>query len=328
VDVLFGPRVFRFGVIVFALIFILQLVIIYIPENAEAIGEPTVIVSFDQAEQIAIVGPNSSGIVTFTGMVYCYLPVDCGETTVLVSLEANASGWNCTVNPTVLIFERRITQHCFSVSVRVPPGTSARFSRQLTVGGKAINVPGELKTEVPPATAIINIRQYYKFSVECDEPYKEISPGEECIFTIKFTNKGNDQDVIRLSIDPESDKRLDEKGWAVMVSCTEYIIDEGQQIEVKLTVIPPQDWTLYVHELTPIKLKFYSFQAYTLGGGPIERTLDLYVHEKGGFPFDDPKCYIVSFFLFSIILLIAFVFIRILKSKRPRRRIKPPHNVK
>jgi hypothetical protein len=301
---------------------------IYVPDPVGAVGVVSIAnIALDQTEQTAVVGPNQSGFVTFTGNVHCEISNESTAQKVIMYLEANAGGWPWTIRPSVVAFDKEKSDEVFSVSIGIPPGTSHAITQQLTIGAR-VGSPCGQQTQVFPANAMINVKQYYKFKVECDKPYVEVSPGAECIFTIKFTNKGNDQDVIKLMIDRESDRILEQKGWAVMVSCTEYIVDEGQQIETRITVIPPREWTLYLHELTSIKLRFYSFQAITLGCGPIERTLNLHIHEKGGFPFNDPISYIVSFFIFSVIFLIAFIFIKILKSRKGRRGRKPPHNVK
>ena len=111
------------------------------------------------------------------------------------------------------------------------------------------NSPGILAGEIFPANAMINVDQFYKFQVECDKPFVEVSPGDPFFFSLKIKNEGNDQDTIKVQLDAATEKRLADRGWAVMLSTTEYIVDSGSEVNVKLSVTPSQNWNLWTPDL-------------------------------------------------------------------------------
>jgi hypothetical protein len=315
---MYNLKMFRFAVLAIVFLIFCSMCIVWTPPVG-AVGAPTVTVALDQAEQTAQVAPGQKGVVTFTGTVHCTMPVETTVQKVLVSLEANAGGWPWSLTPSTMAFDRQISDATFSVSVRVPPRTSHVITQQLTISGKAVNRPGALQTQVFPATAMINIKQFYKFQLECTKPFLEISPGDQFSFQLKITNEGNDQDTIKISIDPSSDKRLDDKGWAVMLSQTEYIIDEGSDQVVKIAITPAQEWNVWKNEITTIKLKIYSFQALSLGEIPVESTYPLYVRERGwstpGF-----EMYLGIFAFIGIAFLMAGISTRQVARARTRRK--------
>jgi len=311
-------KMFRFAVIALALIVLCQLCVFYVP-TVDAVGQPTVTVALDQAEQTAQVAPGQKGVVTFTGTVHCTMPVETTVQKVLVSLEANAGGWPWSLTPSTMAFDRQISDATFAVSVRVPPRTSHIITQQLTISGRAYNRPGALATNVFPATAMINIKQFYKFQLECTKPFLEVDPGDQFSFQLKIRNEGNDQDTLKITIDPASEKRLDDKQWAVMLSQTEYIIDEGSDQVVKISITPAQEWNIWKNEITTIKLKIFSYQALSLGEIPVESTYPVYVRERGwsvpGF-----EMYSVVFAFIVCAFLLAGISTRKVARVRSRRR--------
>ncbi len=311
-------KIFRFAVLGIALIAILSAVLVFVPQEAEAVGAPTVTVALDQAEQTAQVAPGQKGVVTFTGTVHCTMPVETTVQKVLVSLEANAGGWPWSLTPSTMAFDRQISDATFSVSVRVPPRTSHVITQQLTIAGRAVNRPGALQSQVFPATAMLNVKQFYKFQLECTKPFLEVAPGDQFSFQLKIRNEGNDQDTIKISIDASSEKRLEDKGWAVMLSQTEYIIDEGSDQVVKISITPAQEWHVWKNDITTLKLKIFSYQALSLGEIPVESTYPLYVRERGwstpGF-----EMYLVIFALIPMAMIMALVSTRKVAKARARR---------
>jgi hypothetical protein len=313
---------FRFGVLMIVVLAIAQGVIIYIPQETEAVGSATVTVGLDQAEQTAMVAPGQKGIVTFTGTVHCTVPVDINAQKVLVSLQATAGGWPWSLTPSTMVFDRQVKDAVFTVSVRVPPRTPHIITQQLTVDGKWYIKPGILSGPVFPATAMINVRQFYKFQLECPKPFIEVSPGDRLTFQLTIKNEGNEQDTIRLSLDPKTEKNLNDMGWAVMLPASEYVIDAGSEEVIRITVMPEQTWNAWKNEVTTIKVRIYSFQALSLGEIPVETTYSLYVRERG---FSTPgyEMYLVVFGLVCIAFVMAGLSARKvarMRSKHRRRR--------
>jgi len=255
--------------------------LVYLPGEAEAALSPTVTVALDQAEQTAQVAPGQKGIVTFTGTVNCVMSVDPAVQKVIVSLEADVGGWAWSITPSTMAFDRQIKDATFAVSVKVPPRTSHIMTQQLTIVGRWKNVPGLLGGTIFPANSMINVKQFYKFQVECVKPFVEISPGDQLVFNLKIRNEGNDQDTIKLIMDPKSEKKLDQMGWAVMLSQSEYIIDEGSDVNVKISITPAQEWNVWKNEVITIKFQIRSHQALSLGEIPVESSYPLYIRERG-----------------------------------------------
>lgn len=275
-------KFFRFAVLMIAILTMVQVCLIYIPQEAEAIGNPICTITIDQPSQTAQVAPGQDGIVTFTGSVNCQLMVNTGIEQVLVSLTAEAQGWVTSLTPSTMAFTKQETDIPFTCAVKVPPRTSHQLSGEVTISGRARVIPGKpLYTNIDPVKAAIYVKQFYKFQVECSKPFLEISPGDMFSFQLKIRNVGNDQDTIMINLDPKVEKALIDLGWAIQFSQTQYIIDEGADQVVKISITPAQEWNVWKNKVQTIKLKIFSYQAMSLGEIPVESTYPLYVRERG-----------------------------------------------
>ncbi len=276
-------RVFKVGMVLMAITLVFSGIVVLLPEEAEAIGNPRVTVSLDQSEQSAQVAPGQDGIVTFTGLVRCTMPVDTNIQQVLVSLTGDAGGWAWSITPSSLSFDRSTSELAFSCTVRVPPRTSHTHTGQLTVGGTYRVNPGIYGTSIPgPATAMITIEQYYKFALECAKPFVEVVPGDQMVFTLKLRNEGNDQDTMKVDIEADNFKSLVDKGWAIQLSANNFIINEGEEAIVKITVNTPVEWhILWYNHVTTIRVKIFSEQAALLGEMVMDTIYPLYIRERG-----------------------------------------------
>jgi len=167
---------------------------------------------------------------------------------------------------------------------------------------------------------MINVRQFYKFQLECSKPFIEISPGDQFHFQLTIRNEGNDQDTVRVGLDPKTERQLDDMGWAIMFPASEYVIDAGSEQVIKISVMPKQQWNLWKNEVQTIKVKIYSFQALSLGEIPVETTYGLYVRERG-YSAPGYEMYLVVLGLFCIGFGIARFIIahtRAYKVPKPR----------
>lgn len=313
-----SAKMFKFGMFAMVFLVVFQVGFTYIPKESDAILQTVATISLDQSSQTAQVAPGQQGIVTFTGTVTVDMTIDSTVQKVLVSLTGSSGGWATTVTPSTLAFSRQVTSQTFSVSVKVPPGTSYSVTQELIVGGTCRNVPG-LAYNVDETKAMINVKQFYKFSVECSKPFLEVAPGDQFVFQLKIRNMGNYQDTLRISQDPITEKKLVDMGWAVMLSQTDIILDEGMDQVVKISVTPPKEWNVWKNEITTIKVKIYSFQALGLGEIPVETTYPMYVRERGasapGFEFE-----LMAFALVFVAMMIVGVAGRNLSRLRYRRR--------
>ncbi len=269
--------------------FILSLCIITLQSSnstAQSI-QPETVIDLHQAEQTAQVAPGEKGVVTFTGTVYCDVgPVKGSVQSVMVSLEANAGGWPWSLSPSTMEFTAEHTEEDFSVSVRVPPRTSHVITQQLTISGRATMSPGATQYQLDPATAMINVAQFYILDASCEETTKDLGPGYQTAFSFDVVNEGNDQDHVRLDIERESEEDLTENGVMAEFEKSDFIIDEGSKEECKLTVTAPRD--LNGNDLVLIKLRIYSIQSEQTGNGTVEVFLSLYLRLEENF---DPEEY-------------------------------------
>jgi len=264
-------------------VLLLSSVLIFIPEESEAVGNPRVTVSLDQSSQEAQVAPGQSGLVTFTGLVRCTSPVDTQFQQVLVSLQADAGGWAWSITPSSLSFDKATSELPFSCTVRVPPRTSHTQTGQVTISGTYRVQPGAFGSSIPgPATGMITIEQFYKFSVECPKPYIEVQPGSQLVYQLKLKNEGNDQDTLKVEVEDENFKKLVNNNWAIQLSSDKFTINENEEAIVKLTVNTPMEWhIIWYNVVTTIRLKVYSSQAMELGEMSMGTEYPVYVRERG-----------------------------------------------
>lgn len=316
---MFSAKMFKFGIFAMVFVMVFQVGVTYVPEKSDAVLRTICTITLDQSTQTAQVAPGQLGIVTFTGTVTAEMTLDSTTQKVLVALTGSAGGWATTVTPSTLAFSRTLMSGTFSVSVKVPPGTSYSITQELIVGGTWTNVPGAMGSNIPETKAMINVKQFYKFSVECTKPFLEVNPGDQFIFQLKIRNMGNFQDTLRISQDPITEKKLVDMGWAVMMSTTDIILEEGTDQVVKISVTPPKEWNVWKNEITTIKVKIYSFQAMGLGEIPVETTYPLYVRERGasapGFEFE-----LMAFALLFVMMIVVTLTGRNLSRLRFRRR--------
>jgi hypothetical protein len=256
---------------------ILGLALVALPlfsQDAQAVSVKTTI-SLDQSAQTAQVAPGQQGIVTFTGSVTCN-ETGLGSTVqnVQVSLSSSAGGWATTITPSTMTFSNMNEVQTFSVSVKIPPGTSSYISQEMIVGGTAQVVPGVTNQQLEEAKAIINVKQFYKFQINCTEPFIECPPGGAGVYNINILNRGNGQDTIRLEVE-DGQEELNAESILLQVSQTEFIIDEGSNATAKVTMIVPSSFR--GNQVFSIKLKIYSFKALAMDEIPVETTYPIYL---------------------------------------------------
>jgi len=314
----------RFLAVAIALIAILQICIVIVPGEAEAVGTMIATITMDQAEQTAQVAPGQTGIVRFTGSVHYTVPIDCsGPFTANITLEGEAGDWECKIIPSNVTLSRYDSDATFVVSVRVPPLTSHIETRQLEVSGNGTTIKEGMNVEFMPVHAMVNVKQFYRFEVECEEPFKEVDPGDQFSFQFKIRNEGNDQDTIKISIHPASEKRLDDMSWAVMLS-TLHIFDEGSDQVVKISITPASDPPSRPEEKITLGLSIYSYQALALNETPVESSLFLRVHVRAYPDIDLQLCFqMVVILIIGIMFLISFFIAwAVIKDRKKKHRAR------
>ena len=265
----------------FVLIGAFFVVMIELPGEAEA-AQPIATISLDDNEQKAKVGPGDDGIVTFTGTVTVQM-IGPGQNVQLIvaKLQADA-GWVTSITPSTMVFPAQNPSPIpFTVVVKVPNFTSFSAPGEVVVSGTVNTNPGMLQSPIAAAKGIITIEPYYQLRVSCAEPYIEISPGDPLMFSVTIKNEGNSQD--RISIDVPNQAELTEEEWVVSLGTRTMMLEEKKEQVVKLSITPPQDWTLYRNRVTGVQLVVKSLTSTQgqAGGMPETQPFDFYVRDKG-----------------------------------------------
>ena len=298
------------SIVIFLLICLVGIPFFLSTQAVRADDDVEVTITLDQEELAADVSPGGDNTVTFTGNVSCEIPLNCPIQKVIFALEADIDYFYYpTIVPSEVEFDRNSTCHEFSVTLRVPKGTSHVSTTLLTITGTGEARPDneDTRINVSPDTAHIGAEQFYAFEVRCDEPAAQCSAGVSRSFELEIENLGNDQDTVKIALEEESAKELKNASIEISLSQTEYIVDEGSfvfcNVEVKTGGNPKKTKTY------DIKIKCYSYQAKSLGEDYEEETITLQLKVK---PRSDssPGFEILGLVL-GIMLLLVMVKLRI-----------------
>jgi hypothetical protein len=211
-------------------------IMIFSAEEAEASPITVVTLTLQPEPPKVDVSPGSSGIITLTGTVYC---LKYGPDQVKVALTASSDISGASVIPPNMVFggtggaeETR----SFSVTTRVPQGTTFLATPQVTVSGNFVQ--GGLVQNVNPVMQIIEVEPYYKLEVDTPPP-QEIGAGEFVYFSIKITNVGNTEDTYEFIFDNLKD--LQGKEWTV-ATITPKTYQEKETKTLTVSAQAPQTW--------------------------------------------------------------------------------------
>jgi hypothetical protein len=272
-------------------------------DSAEAIGSPVVTIKFLEGEeqQIADVRPGEHGTVQFPGTCEARIPAGSNIQDVVVSLTGSTGmNWPVSINPPQIQVDPGGTA-TFSITVSVPPETSYYIQDTLTIGGTARAFPGAGAYNVQPITGSIRIAQFYKFSLECDKPYKQVNPTEQLAFNLRVWNYGNGRDTFTLYI-PQLSK-LAGDGWNIQLGTYTVEVDEKSQKTVQVSINTPVKFNHWINDVTTIELEVQSEQQATLEGTAFSKTYPLAVRQRGfSLPGFDPMLIVISFAFVAIFI--------------------------
>ncbi|UCH89030.1 MAG: hypothetical protein JSV49_12495 [Thermoplasmata archaeon] len=275
----------------------------YSSENAEAIGQPVVTIRFHEGEeeQIADVRPGEHGTVTFPGTVEARIPAGSNIQDVVVSLVGSTGmNWPIAINPPKVQLDPG-GQAAFSVTVSVPPETSYYIQDSLTISGTAQSFPGAGAYRVDPITGTIRIAQFYKFSLECDKPYRQVSPTDQVAFNLRVWNYGNGRDTFTLFIPKLT--TLAKDGWNIQLGTYTVEVEEKNQKTVQITINTPVKFNAWINDVTNIEIEVKSEQQEVLEGTAFPKTFPLAVRQRGASaPGFEPIFVIMSFAFITIFL--------------------------
>jgi len=270
-----------------------------IAEPADAVGL-AVTVSLIGGPFEADVQPGASGLVVIPGEV-TVSSIGPGVLTV-VQLQANALLGSATVSPNTLVFSGGGKQS-ITVTVKENFGTSSTTPDMVTISGTAQEAVGA-PTAVAPATAIINIRQYYRITVSTDTPYVETTPGKPVYFNLVLENNGNGEDTFFMTVEDEALKALSDEGWVVQIGNPKPVVMEKDKRIIQITAQTPQRTTIWKNEIVRIPIEVSSENARQAAGLNIVEQYPVYIRLRGfHIPGFDPTFAIISLALVGAFLM-------------------------
>ncbi len=230
-----------------------------IPCEAEAIGSPTITIELDDDKKGVSVSPGSTGVIRFQGTVTAEVPLMPPGQYLIVTLQADAGGWPVSIPPS-MSFTNNHTEERFEVTVQVPIETSRQTQGQLTISGRWRYSPGTLGGTIDPATAIIEIEQYYSYTVSPRETVTKTGPDSVCEVEFEVHNKGNAADRISLEVTNKDD--LEGSGIFASVKTSDLSIPEKQSkfYPVAMVTSPSASPGKY-----RIEVQVHSIQAESMG---------------------------------------------------------------
>ncbi len=230
----------------------------------------------DTPVAVAVVTESSAGIATVTGAVTVS---GLDGRTMNISLTAQTDiGWTAKLSTATVRAEQNL-RFPFSADVTVPQGTAAA-----RYGKIVISAYGQTQDDNLTATveAIIEVRPYYRVSLDSGGAYRSIDPGSMAFFTVKLTNSGNAVDSYEVEI--SNLLELVDKGWTVVLSAnTLAAVGPGDHKTIAVSAQAPQDWTLSRSESTLIVINVTSQGARDLKQN-VSLEFKLYAQEKGSYP--------------------------------------------
>jgi hypothetical protein len=266
---------------------------------------PNIKLQLDAAVVVSTIKESSPGLATLTGNITA---TGLGGQALNISLTAVVdTGWKAVVSPGSLQTDKdgRFT---FTVEVTVPQGTSATvYGRlQASASGRTQN-----DTVTASAEAIIQVRPYYRFTLDTKTAYQEISPGSQAFFRITLTNAGNAVDSYEIGIDNLA--QLISKKWTVVLSTnTVARVSAGDFKTFTVSAQSPEDWTLSKDESTKIVIR-----ATSEGSGDVTLTFPIYAYEKGSYPGWYNLTTISLSLVILVVVVVAAVWVRLRRKRKP-----------
>ncbi len=216
-------------------VLLLSLVLVWVPEAGEANPLTIVYTSMSPASQYVDVSPGATGSVLFSGE--CSADV-YGLSQVIVNLAVNVTKGNATVSPQSFTLTSSQTSQALSISVVIPSETTREDLIRVRLNGTWTQ--GLDTSEVGPSEAQIIVLAYYLVDITCDNPSKEVKPGESADFDINVENDGNSWIEPRLQL--INFRELNNSGISILFN-DDFRVDIGES----------KDWTISIRtsESTP-----------------------------------------------------------------------------
>jgi len=245
------------------------------PSGGIPTGTPKLIISLQPSSSEAHVSPSSQGSLAFCGTVNVENAIGNIQLTLISSVD---TGWASQCSPSSLVFQDD-SNHSFQVTVIVPQATPASVVGTLKVDAKA---QGTGYTLTESAQAVVTVKPYYMFKLNCTNPFLEIKPSYEAVYEFRVLNEGNSVDSFELEV--SNQKELESKGWTVTLSSAQITgVQPGLfSSTFRVSAQSPKENTVMTSEPTMINLKATSNGAKS-ESLVVTQSFPLYVQVKGSY---------------------------------------------
>ena len=232
------------------LVLISSLIVLIVPETAEGVGEPFVMLEFDEgeAQQTAEVAPGKNAVVTFPGTVTAYMAAGSQVQNIVINLYGSVEqGWTVTMDPTTITMEQGGNES-FTATVVVPADACCDMPAVLRVRASAKSNPGALMYNVEPINGTILIAQYYGFSLESNNSFEDVYTGDDVEFYLNVINDGNGRDMFSASV--VNRKEIENLGMALYLNKDKFEIDgKSSETMTLLITIPENNYCIGTHSI-------------------------------------------------------------------------------
>jgi hypothetical protein len=278
----------------------------------------TVVTLALQAEPPQVeVSPGSSGIVTMQGTVYC---LKYGPDQVKVNLKGSSTAFGeVLVNPPNMVFGGNSGSEetrTFSITTRIPQGTTFSATPQITVSGHYIQ--GGIQYPITPESHFMEILPYYKIYVEAPR-HKTIAPGERVSFHIQITNIGNTFDTYEFNFDNLRYLAKGRRVWQVATITPQgFLPKQTRTITVSAQKYESENEDFC--KIFPFNLEIISQQSRDEGGN-VKAFVPLYLRIKERFiPQLIPSLMLIGF------IITTMVFAGMAWDKNTKERVRDTWN--
>lgn len=240
----------RCFIILVLMVILSSLLVVLVPQGAEGVGEPFVMLEFDEgeAQQTAEVTPGENAVVIFPGTVTAHMAAGSQVQNIIINLYGSVDqGWPVTMDPVTIEMDEGGNES-FTATVVVPADACCDNPGILQVRASAKSDPGAIYYNIEPINGTILITQYYGFSLESNKSLKDAYTGDEVEFNLNVINDGNGCDMFSASI--VNRKEIENLGMASYLSMDKFEIDgKSSETMILLITIPENNYCIGTHSI-------------------------------------------------------------------------------
>lgn len=262
----------------------------------------------------ALVGPGDLRTITFEGDVVLYKQYpgqNFDQVLVTLDAEIEEEGWVALPKPRSLIFRysdlgprAKLTEN-FTLQV-VAPFRAPLNDHTVTVTGSYMTSPAGRTGQIEPATVKVTVVHFQDLLLVSLDPLKTVSPGAIVEFKLQVENRGNYEDSYIIELMNED--QLANMGWSVELqqSTLEGVPSWGYK-NVTIKVYPPQRFTIWKNQVTPIMVRVISQSAFgSKYEGFATKEYSLFVYERGVYFPPEPTIFIIIAIIVIIVLVVWY----------------------